>query len=89
LRALSRDAQLIVMDEPSAALSARETQQLYEIIRSLARSGKTILLISHFLREVLDLADAVTVLRDGAVVRTSQAANETESSLVEAMLGRS
>jgi ABC-type sugar transport system ATPase subunit len=89
LRALSRNAQLIVMDEPSAALSARETQQLHEIIRSLAHSGKTILLISHFLREVLDLADAVTVLRDGAVVRTSRAANETESSLVEAMLGRS
>jgi len=89
LRALSRDAQLIVMDEPTAALSARETEQLHEIVRRLVAAGKTILLISHFLREVLALADTVTVLRDGRVVRTAPAARETEGSLVEAMLGRS
>ena len=71
LRALSRNAELIVMDEPSAALSEHETRQLHEIIRSLARAGTSILLISHFLREVLDLADTVTVLRDGEVVRTA------------------
>ena len=88
LRALSRDAQLIVMDEPTAALGSHETQQLYEIIRRLAASGKTIILISHFLREVLELADTVTVLRDGRVVRTAPTAAETEASLVEAMLGR-
>jgi ribose transport system ATP-binding protein len=88
LRALSREAQIIVMDEPSAALSAPETLQLHVIIRSLARGGKTIILISHFLREVLDLADAVTVLRDGKVIRTAAAAAESEQSLVEAMLGR-
>jgi rhamnose transport system ATP-binding protein len=89
LRALSRDAQLLVMDEPSAALSAHETAQLHEIIRSLARSGKTILLISHFLREVLELADKVTVLRDGRVVRSAPSSAETEASLIEGMLGRS
>jgi ABC-type sugar transport system ATPase subunit len=89
LRALSRDAQLIVMDEPSAALSAHETEQLHEMIRGLAQSGKTILFISHFLGEVLALADTVTVLRDGRVVRTAPAAAETEASLVNAMLGRS
>ena len=88
LRALSRDTQLIVMDEPSAALSAHETERLHGIIRSLVRTGTTIILISHFLREVLDLADVVTVLRDGRVIRTSPASAETESSLVEAMLGR-
>jgi simple sugar transport system ATP-binding protein/ribose transport system ATP-binding protein len=88
LRALSRDARLIVMDEPSAALSATETRQLHEIVRRLARAGTTIVLISHFLREVLELADAVTVLRDGRIVRTAQTANETQSSLIEAMLGR-
>ena len=88
LRALSRDSRLIVMDEPSAALSAHETEQLHEIVRSLAAAGKTVILISHFLGEVLDLADAVTVLRDGRVIRTSPAAAETEASLVEAMLGR-
>jgi simple sugar transport system ATP-binding protein/ribose transport system ATP-binding protein len=88
LRALSREARIIVMDEPSAALGAPETAQLHTIIRSLARAGKTILLISHFLREVLDLADTVTVLRDGAVIRSGPTARETEESLVVAMLGR-
>ena len=88
LRALSRAAELVVMDEPSAALSAHEAKQLHEIVRSLVEAGKTIILITHFLREVLELADTVTVLRDGRVVRTSPAADETESSLVEAMLGR-
>jgi rhamnose transport system ATP-binding protein len=88
LRALSRDARIIVMDEPSAALSAPETAQLHEIVRALAQRGTTILLISHFLREVLALADAVTVLRDGKVVRTAATSEETEASLVEAMLGR-
>ncbi|HSP71483.1 MAG TPA: ATP-binding cassette domain-containing protein, partial [Gaiellaceae bacterium] len=88
LRALSRDAQLIVMDEPSAALAAHETQQLHQIIRALSGNGTTIVLISHFLREVLDLADTITVLRDGRVVRTGPANVETESSLVAAMLGR-
>ena len=88
LRALSRDAQLIVMDEPSAALTAPETLQLHQIIRALAAGGKTILLISHFLREVLELADTVTVLRVGALVRTAPSSQETEASLIEAMLGR-
>jgi simple sugar transport system ATP-binding protein/ribose transport system ATP-binding protein len=88
LRALSRDARLIVMDEPTAALGSHEAEQLYTIIRQLAASGKTIILISHFLREVLDLADTVTVLRDGRVVKTAPTATETEASLVEAMLGR-
>jgi ribose transport system ATP-binding protein len=88
LRALSREARIIVMDEPSAALSAPETAQLHEIVRSLAESGTTILLISHFLREVLELADTVTVLRDGRLVRTAPTSEETEASLVEAMLGR-
>ena len=88
LRALARDARVIVMDEPSAALSGPETAKLHEIVRSLAAAGKTIILISHFLREVLDLSNTVTVLRDGRVVETSPTAAATEQSLVEAMLGR-
>jgi rhamnose transport system ATP-binding protein len=88
LRALSRDAALIVMDEPTAALNREETAQLHEIVRALARAGRTVLLVSHFLREVLELADVVTVLRDGRVVRTAPAAEETEDSLIRAMLGR-
>jgi ABC-type sugar transport system ATPase subunit len=88
LRALSRDADLIVMDEPSAALGGPDIERLHEIIRALARAGKTILLVSHFLREVLALADSVTILRDGRLVRTRPAAEETEDSLIQGMLGR-
>ncbi len=88
LRALASSADVIVMDEPSAALSRPDAEHLHEIIRRLARAGKTILLISHFLREVLDLADTVTVLRDGRLIRTSPARNESEASLIDAMLGR-
>ncbi len=88
LRALARSAEVVIMDEPTAALSAAETAHLYDIVRALASQGKTILLISHFLREVLELADTVTVLRDGEVVRTGPTASETEDSLVEAMLGQ-
>ena len=88
LRALSRDAQVIIMDEPSAALNGPESAKLHRVIRSLAASGKTILLISHFLREVLDLADTITVLRDGRIVANTDASGATEQTLVEAMLGR-
>src|SRR3984885_4209205 len=88
LRALSRDARLIVMDEPSAALSEPDTERLHEIIRSLTAAGKSVLLVSHFLREVLELADTVTVLRDGRLVHTKPASAETEATLIQAMLGR-
>src|SRR3954453_3193989 len=76
------------MDEPTAALDAHETANLHEIVRGLAASGKTIILISHFLREVLELADTVTVLRDGRLIRTAPTASETEATLGEGMLGR-
>jgi len=89
LRALARDAELIVFDEPTAALSAVEVQRFHEIVRSLAGSGRTVILVSHFLNEILELADTVTILRDGRVVRTAPAAGETEDTLVAAMLGRS
>jgi len=88
LRALARDARLIIMDEPTAALSAPETQRLHGAIRELAGRGVTIILVSHFLDEVLALADTVTVLRDGRLVHTKPAAEHTRDSLIEAMLGR-
>ena len=88
LRALARDADLIVLDEPSASLSAKEVDSLHEVVRGLRTRGRTVILVSHFLTEVLDLSDAVTVLRDGRVVRTVPTSEETESSLVTGMLGR-
>ncbi len=89
MRALSRNAAVVVMDEPSAALSGRESAALHEIIRSLARRGSAVILISHFLSEVLSLSDTITTLRDGRLVRTVEAAGATEDSLIEGMLGRS
>lgn len=89
LRALAREADLIVLDEPSASLSAPEVLRLHEIVRALRGSGRTVILVSHFLAEVLELADTVTVLRDGRVVRTGPTSAEDENSLIAAMLGRS
>ena len=88
LRALARDAELVVLDEPTAAMSAREVDRLHDIVRTLTGAGRTVILVSHFLREVLELADTVTVLRDGRVVSSGPTATQSESSLVNAMLGR-
>ncbi len=89
LRALCRNAQLIVMDEPTAALSRPDVEALHKVIRQLARDGTTVVLVSHFLTEVLELADEVTILRDGRLVQTVPAGGQTEESLMAAMLGRS
>ncbi len=89
LRAIAREADLIIMDEPTAPLTQVESDQLYEIIRGLRDGGTTILYISHFLDEVLQISDTVTVMRDGQHVSTRPSAEETEASLVRAMLGRS
>jgi simple sugar transport system ATP-binding protein/ribose transport system ATP-binding protein len=88
LRALARDARLIVMDEPTAALTSDEASKLFDIVRSLREQGTTIVYVSHFLDEVLALVDTVTVLRDGQLIRTSAAADETSETLITAMLGR-
>ena len=89
LRALSRNAQLIVMDEPTAALSRPDVEALHGVIRQLASQGTTVVLVSHFLNEVLELADQVTILRDGRLVQTVPATGQSEESLMAAMLGRS
>jgi ABC-type sugar transport system ATPase subunit len=88
-RALCRNAELIVMDEPTAALSRPDVDALHGVIRQLAANGTTVVLVSHFLGEVLELADEVTILRDGRLVQTVSAAGQTEESLMAAMLGRS
>jgi len=89
LRAIVRNARLIVMDEPTSALTLDESDRLFGLVRRLQEFGTTIVYVSHFLDEVLEVAETVTVLRDGRVVRTAQAAEETPQRLVSAMLGRS
>ena len=89
LRGLARQARLIVFDEPTASLSLPEAEGLFASIRRLREGGTTVVYVSHFLAEVLALADVVTVLKDGCVVRTAEAAGETPDSLITSMLGRS
>ncbi|MCW3009193.1 MAG: transporter related protein [Solirubrobacterales bacterium] len=89
MRALVRGARLIVMDEPTAALSRIEADRLLAIARALREEGVTIIFVSHFLEDVLALADTVSVLKDGRHVRTAPAAKETVETMITAMLGRS
>ncbi len=89
LRALARDAKLIIMDEPTARLTTPEAGQFHKMVRELRDQGKAIVLVSHFLEEVLRLSDRVTIMRDGCVVRSSKAEDETSATLVQGMLGRS
>ncbi len=88
LKALSHNAEIIIMDEPTAALNNQEVNTLYGIIRKLKESGKTILYISHRLREIFELSDRITVLRDGQFVGTRDTAEMDEPSLVAMMVGR-
>ena len=88
LRAIARNARFVIMDEPTSALTRDEADRLFELVRRLQASGTTIVYVSHFLPEVLALADTVSVLRDGRLVKTSAAEGETPESLVTAMLGR-
>jgi rhamnose transport system ATP-binding protein len=88
MRAIARDARLIVMDEPTAALTRNESARLLGIIRQLAADGTSVLLVSHHLDEVLEVCSVVTVMRDGRIVRTGAAEDETPATLVNAMIGR-
>jgi ABC-type sugar transport system ATPase subunit len=88
MRALVRNARLIVMDEPTAALSRDEARRLLEVTRELSASGVTIIFVSHFLEDVLALCHTITVLKDGEHVSTSPAEGQTHDGLVTAMIGR-
>jgi simple sugar transport system ATP-binding protein/ribose transport system ATP-binding protein len=88
MRALAREADVIVMDEPTAGLTRDESAQLLAIVRRLRSQGTTVVYISHTLEEVLAIADTVSILRDGELVRSAPAAQESVGSLVTAMLGR-
>ena len=87
-RALGRDARLIVLDEPTARLPPAATRHLHATVRRLAQAGKAIVYVSHFLEEVLALADKVTILRNGCLIRSAAARTESRKSLIEGMTGR-
>ena len=87
-KALSLDARVIVMDEPTAALSAAEVARLFEVVRTLRASGAAVLFISHRLEEVFEICQRVTVMRDGRQVLTRPLAGLGADDLVRAMVGR-
>ena len=87
-KALSLDARVIVMDEPTAALSAAEVDRLFEVIRTLKSQNAAVLFISHRLEEVFEICQTVTVMRDGKHVLSSDLAGLTANDLVRAMVGR-
>ncbi len=88
LRALFRGAKVLVLDEPTAVLTAQEAQDLFEVLRALKAEGTAIVFISHKLNEVLDVADRITVLRRGERIDTVPAEGATERSLARLMVGR-
>ena len=88
LKALYRDARVLIMDEPTAVLTPQEAETLFGTLRAMADEGKTVIFISHKLYEVKAVADRVTVLRGGKTVTTVDAASATARSLASLMVGR-
>ena len=87
IKALSRDAQVLVLDEPTAVLTPQETDELMEIMRQLKEAGKSIVFITHKLREVREVADRITVIRLGKVVGEASP-TATNAELAALMVGR-
>jgi len=87
-KAVSHDARIISMDEPTAALADHEVELLYAIIRRLTGRGVAILYVSHRLKEIFDLCDTITILKDGALVTSRPTGELSEAALVRLMVGR-
>ena len=86
--AVRQRARVLVLDEPNSAISRRESERLFDVVRQLRSEGVTVVYVSHRLSEVLDLADRITVMRDGRLVETLDNRNVTEDRLIHAMVGR-
>ena len=88
LKALSRGADIMILDEPTAVLTPQEVEELYAIMRSLREAGHTIIFITHKLQEIKEITDRVTVLRDGRVVGTVDTKDVSQADLARMMVGR-
>jgi ABC-type uncharacterized transport system ATPase subunit len=88
VKALYRDAEVLILDEPTAVLTPNETEDLFAVLRSLREAGKSIIFITHKLKEVLAIADRITVMRRGRVVGEADPATTTEAELASMMVGR-
>lgn len=87
-KALSLDAKIIIMDEPTDALTDKETESLFKVINELKEEGKSIVYISHRLKEIFEICDSITVLRDGKYVGEEKIENLDEDKMIEMMVGR-
>jgi simple sugar transport system ATP-binding protein len=88
LKQIYRSANILILDEPTAVLTAQETASLFEILRLFKEQGKTIILITHKLQEILDITDTVTVMRGGRVIGAVPTAGTTKEDLANMMVGR-
>jgi general nucleoside transport system ATP-binding protein len=88
LKALYRNADIVILDEPTAVLTPQEARELFGIVETLKREGIAIIFISHKLNEVLEIADRITVLRRGRVIETIPREGATEAGLARSMVGR-
>jgi len=88
LKMLYRDAEMLIFDEPTAVLTPQEIHELMQIMRRLVAEGKTILLITHKLKEIKEVADVCTVLRRGRHIGTLKVADASEEQMAEMMVGR-
>jgi ABC-type sugar transport system ATPase subunit len=87
-KALSRDLRLLILDEPTAALTLTETEKLFDVVRKLAKDGVSVIYVSHRLAEIFTLCHSVTVLKDGRLAGTRQVAETTTDELIRLMVGR-
>ncbi len=88
IKALIRDASVLILDEPTAVLTPQEVADLFDVLRQMTADGHALVFISHKLQEVLALSDRITVMRDGRVVGTMAASEATQSGLIRLMVGR-
>jgi ABC-type uncharacterized transport system ATPase subunit len=88
IKVLYREADILILDEPTAVLTPQEVEELFKVIRSLVDQGKSVIFITHKLKEVLSISDRIAVLRDGLLVGVTTPQEASEESLAEMMVGR-
>ena len=87
MKMLYRGSDILILDEPTAVLTPQETEKLFAVLRNMRADGRSIIIITHKLHEVLALSDRVSVLRKGKYIGTVNTCDATESSLTEMMVG--
>ncbi|MDI9518307.1 MAG: sugar ABC transporter ATP-binding protein [Bacillota bacterium] len=87
-KSINHEVKLIIMDEPSAPLTEKEVDQLFNVVRKLNDNGITVIYISHKLNEIMELTDRISILRDGNLIKTVETKNTTEQELIKNMVGR-